>query len=143
EQNEKLAGLRCLHNPNDYRNYINQVTSKEDPNKSGLIFCGSAFSKKVWEQNKFKDDIKTFEDKEWSLRVLKNGFDIEFSPSIFCYEIKRNRKQNFFRFKNEVIGSYQLWHHDYTLKTVIKSFFGSLFLSLKNFLIDIYYIFKK
>ena len=63
DKNENLAGLRCLHNPGDYKNYINGVSSLNDPNVSGLIFCGSAFNKKVWESHKFKDDIRTMEDK--------------------------------------------------------------------------------
>ena len=48
EKREDLAGLRCLHNSNDYRNFINKVNSQTDPNKSGLIFSGSAFNKKIW-----------------------------------------------------------------------------------------------
>lgn len=143
EKNENLAGLRCLHNAGDYKNYINKVSSKNDPNVSGLIFCGSAFSKKVWEKYPFKDDIQTMEDKEWSVRVIKNGFDIEFSPSIFCYDIKRNPEQNFFRFKNETIGGYQLWHKDYSRKFVYKALLGSVFSSFKNFGIELIYAFKR
>lgn len=143
EKNENLAGLRCLHNPGDYKNYINKVSSKNDPNVSGLIFCGSAFNKKVWELHKFKADIRTMEDKEWSVRVIKSGFDIEFSPSIFCYDIKRNPKQHFFRFKNETIGGYQLWHKEYTLRFVCKALVGSIFNIIKNFILDVVYAFMR
>lgn len=143
ENNENLAGLRCLHNSGDYKNYINKVSSKKDSNVSGLIFCGSAFNKKVWEQHKFKADIQTMEDKEWSVRVIKSGFDIEFSPSIFCYDIKRNPEQNYFRFKNETIGSYQLWHKEYSLQFVFKALVGSIFNSFKNFGIEVVYAFKR
>lgn len=141
--NENLAGLRCLHNSGDYKNYINRVSSKKDPNVSGLIFCGSAFSKKVWEKYPFKSDIQTMEDKEWSVRVLKNNYDIEFSPSIFCYDIKRSPNQLFFRFKNETIGGYQLWHNDHSLKSVLKSFIGAIVNSVKIFLWDVLYAFKR
>lgn len=143
DKNENLAGLRCLHNPGDYKNYINAVSSKNDPNVSGLIFCGSAFSKKVWKQHQFKADIQTMEDKEWSVRVIKNGFDIKFSPSIFCYDIKRNPEQNFFRFKNETIGGYQLWHKDYTVKFVCKALLGSILNNAKNFAVEVFYAFKR
>ena len=143
DKNENLAGLRCLHNTGDYKNYINGVSSLNDPNVSGLIFCGSAFNKKVWESHKFKDDIRTMEDKEWSVRVIKSGFDIEFSPSIFCYDIKRNPKQNYFRFKNETIGGYQLWHKELTIKSVIKALLGSIISSIKNFIIELLYAFKR
>ena len=143
EKNENLAGLRCLHNSADYKNYINNISSKKDPNVSGLIFCGSAFNKKVWEKHKFKEHIRTMEDKEWSVRVLKSGYDIELSPSIFCYDIKRNPKQNFFRFKNETIGGYQLWHKEYSLKSVFKGLAGSIVNSIKNFSVDVVYAFKR
>jgi glycosyltransferase involved in cell wall biosynthesis len=143
DKNENLAGLRCLHNPGDYKNYINAVSSKNDPNVSGLIFCGSAFSKKVWKQHQFKADIQTMEDKEWSVRVIKSGFDIKFSPSIFCYDIKRNPEQNFFRFKNETIGGYQLWHKDYTVKFVCKALLGSILNNAKNFAVEVFYAFKR
>lgn len=143
DDNENLAGLRCLHNRGDYKNYINSVSSKNDPNVSGLIFCGSAFNKKVWLNHRFKDDIQTMEDKEWSVRVIKNGFDIEFTPSIFCYDIKRSPKQNFFRFKNEIIGGYQLWHKELTIKFVCKSLIGSILNSLKVFSLEIIYAFKR
>ncbi len=143
DQNNNLAGLRCLHNKNDYKNYINQVSSKDDPNISGLIFCGSAFSKKVWELHKFKDDITTMEDKEWSVRVLKEGYDIEFCSSIFCYDIVRSHKQNFLRFKNETIGSYQLWGVNYTYKTVFKGLFAKIFKIFRLFFIEIYYAFRR
>jgi len=142
-ENNNLAGLRCLHNKNDYKNYINSISSKADPNKSGLIFCGSAFSKKVWELHKFKDDIITMEDKEWSLRVIKNGFDIEFSPSIFCYDIDRSHRQFFFRFKNETIGGYQLWNTPYTYKSAIKGLLGSILKLTRLFAIELYFAFKR
>jgi glycosyltransferase involved in cell wall biosynthesis len=143
EKNANLAGLRCLHNTGDYKNYINKVSSKKDANVSGLVFCGSAFNKKVWEQHKFKADIQTMEDKEWSVRVLKSGYEIEFSPSIFCYDIKRNPQQNFFRFKNETIGGYQLWHKEYSLKSVLKGLIGSIVNSTKIFSIEIVYALKR
>lgn len=143
EANSNLAGLRCLHSTNDYRNYINKVSAKTDPNKSGLIFSGSAFSKKVWEKYPFREDVATFEDKEWSKRILENGYEIEFVPAIFNYEIKRTPKQQFFRFKNDVIGNYQLWDTDVRLFNVIFDFIRSTFRLIKFSLIDLYYIFKR
>ena len=139
EANPNLAGLRCLHNNNDYKNYIEEIDAEQDPNKSGLIFCGSAFNKKVWELHKFKDDIVTMEDKEWSVRVLKNGFNIEFAPSIFCYHIKRTKRELFFRYKNETVGAFQLWHQELKLLQIFKSFVGSLIKIIKNGFEDFYY----
>lgn len=139
DKNPNLAGLRCLHNPNDYKNFINKIPATVDPNKSGLIFSGAAFNKKVWEKHPFREDVATFEDKEWTVRVLKEGYDIDFVESIFCYEIKRTRKQLFFRFKNDVIGNYQLWHKDVSLGSAIKGFLFSVFNLIKYFTIDLWY----
>jgi glycosyltransferase involved in cell wall biosynthesis len=143
DQNSNLAGLRCLHQPNDYRNYINQISAKQDPNKSGLIFSGAAFSRTVWEKHPFDESVATFEDKEWTTRVLQEGYDIDFVPAIFAYEITRTRKQLHFRFKNDVIGNYQLWHQDISWIQVFKGLIGSLFKSFISFFIDVKYAFLR
>lgn len=143
EANSNLAGLRCLHSTNDYRNYINKVDAQTDPNKSGLIFSGSAFSKKVWEKHPFREDVATFEDKEWSKRVLEKGYAIEFVPAIFHYEIKRTPQQQFFRFKNDLVGNYQLWHEDVSFFDSSKAFLGAVMNSVKIFLISLLYAFKR
>lgn len=139
EENPNLAGLRFLHSPNDFKNFINKIPATIDPNKSGLIFSGSAFSKKVWEKHLFKEDIATFEDKEWTTRVLKAGYDIDFVSSIFSYDIKRTREQLFFRFKNDVVGNYQLWHQDISLGSAIKGLLFGIFNLIKNFVMDFWY----
>lgn len=140
DSNPNLAGLRCLHNPNDYRNFINKISAKTDPNKSGLIFSGSAFNKRVWEKYPFRENVATFEDKEWTTRVLKAGYDIDFVASIFCYQIKRSKKQLYFRFKNDMIGNYQLWHQEVGFLSASKGFFMSLFRLIKSFFVDFWYI---
>lgn len=143
DKNPKLAGVRCLHGPNDYRNYINNITATVDPNKSGLIFSGSAFSKTVWEKHPFREDVATFEDKEWTVRVLRQGYDVEFAPVVFSYEIKRTRKQLFFRFKNDVVGNYQLWQQDVSLYTATKGLIGGCVNTTKCFVVDSYYQIRK
>ena len=143
DQNDNLAGVRCLHNSNDYRNYINDIKAKDDPNRSGLIFSGSAFSKKVWEKHPFNEEVATFEDKEWSKRILDKGYDIDFVPSIFNYQIKRSKGQLFFRFKNDVIGNYQLWHEDVAFLSASKGLVMSSYRAVKNMFADIFYAFKR
>ena len=143
DNNPNLAGLRCLHNPNDYKNFINKISAKEDPNKSGLIFSGSAFSRQVWEKHPFRVDVATFEDKEWTTQVLKAGYDIDFVASIFCYQIKRNKKQLFFRFKNDMVGNYQLWHEDVSFLKASKGFVMSIFRLIKGFFTDLWYVILK
>lgn len=143
EEKPHLAGLRCLHSPNDYRNYINGVTAVQDPNKSGLIFSGSAFNREVWENHPFREDVHTFEDKEWSKRVIANGYDIAFVPSIFSYEIHRTKKQAFFRFKNDLIGNYQLWHVDIRFLAISKGLLVTVYRLKKELVIDIWYALKR
>lgn len=140
EGRQDLAGVRCLHSPNDYRNYILNISSQEDPNKSGLIFSGSAFYRPIWEKIPFDDSVATFEDKDWTVRVLRAGYKVEFAPVIFSYEIKRTKKQMLQRYKNDVVGNYELWGQKVTLKNAIGNFFGTSFILMKNFFIDIYYI---
>jgi len=108
-----------------------------------LIFAGSAFNKKVWEQHPFRNDVPTFEDKEWSKRVLQHGFAIEFVPSIFCYSIHRTKAQLFFRAKNEVIGSYQLHHTSYTFPKAIKNLLHSIYKLTLTYFVDLYYAVKR
>jgi glycosyltransferase involved in cell wall biosynthesis len=143
DENPNLAGLRCLHNPNDYKNFINKIPATIDYNKSGLIFSGSAFRKMVWEKYPFKEDVATFEDKEWTKRVLKAGYDIDFVASIFCYQIKRTKKQLFFRFKNDLVGNYQLWHEDVSFSSASKGLVMSIFRLFKALFVDFWYIIKR
>ncbi len=143
DKNDNLAGVRCLHNSNDYKNYINNVKAKDDPNKSGLIFSGSAFNKKMWREHPFKEDVATFEDKEWSKRILNEGYDIDFVPSIFNYQIKRTKAQLFFRFKNDVIGNYQLWHEDIALLSASKGLVMNFYRAVKDMFVDMYYAVKR
>jgi cellulose synthase/poly-beta-1,6-N-acetylglucosamine synthase-like glycosyltransferase len=141
--NSNLAGLRCLHTSNDYKNYILGIDAKQDPNKSGLIFSGSAFNREVWMKIPFNDNVPTFEDKDWTKKVLKAGYDIDFAPVIFNYDIKRNPAQEFFRFKRDVIGNYQIWHQEYSILSVFKGFIMSLYRSIKQLLIHSTYAFKR
>ncbi len=138
-----LAGLRCIHYNRDYKLYIEGVDATTDYNGAGLMFACSAFSKKVWENIPFKHDITTYEDKEWTKRVLENGFKIEIVPSIFCYHIKRTRKQKYFRFKKDIVGGFQLFHNEYTFKTVFKNFFIEIVNFFSKTVLDFYYIIKR
>ena len=139
ESNANLAGVRCLHNSSDYRQYINGVKTNKDPNRSGLIFAGSAFAKAIWQQHPFREDLATFEDKEWTKRVLAAGYDIELIPAIFNYEIRRSKKQEFFRFKNDLKGNYQLWHQDVSIWSGLKGFMAAFIRSIIQFITAIWY----
>lgn len=141
--NPNLAGLRCLHSSNDYKNYILGIGARQDPNKSGLIFSGSAFNREVWKKIPFNENVPTFEDKDWTKRVLKAGYVIDFAPVVFSYNIKRNSAQEYFRFKNDVKGNYQIWHQDYSILSAVKGFLMSCYQAFKQFFNQIYYAFKR
>lgn len=143
EANANLAGVRCLHNSSDYRQYINGVKANKDPNRSGLIFAGSAFAKEVWAQHPFREDVATFEDKEWTKRVLAEGYDIELIPAIFNYEIRRSKNQEFFRFKNDLKGNYQLWHQDVSIWSGLKGFLASVARNTLEWFLNIWYSLRR
>ncbi|TFV97228.1 glycosyltransferase [Algoriphagus kandeliae] len=142
EENPKLAGVRCIHTERDYKMYINGVAPEDSPIDSALLFAGSAFSKKVWEKIPFKDSIVTFEDKEWSLRVLKEGYELDLVPAIFCYDLKRTPASYYFRFKTETQGNYDLWGTKIRFSEVAKKIvFGHLGL-VKMFFVETYFMAK-
>ncbi|WP_333808726.1 glycosyltransferase [Flavobacterium sp.] len=142
-QNPNLAGLRCLHSTNDYRNFISGISARQDPNKSGLIFSGSAFNKFVWQKIPFNELVPTFEDKDWTKRVLKEGYDIDFAPVVFNYEIKRSDSQNYFRFTRDLLGNYQIWHQDISFISVLKGFLIFNINNCKLFGVNIYYSLRR
>ena len=141
-QTDNLAGLRCLHNHNDYKNYILNISAEDDTRQSGLIFCGSAFNREVWKKIPFNSEIVTMEDKEWSLRVLHGGYQIKFVPAIFCYHITRTRNQKFIRYKNETYGSYRLWGERFNLMNVLNGFFMRFYRLFQNTTLEAFYIVK-
>lgn len=143
ESNPNLAGLRCLHTGNDYKNYILGISAKQDPNKSGLIFSGSAFRKEVWKKIPFNEKVPTFEDKDWTIRVLNAGYEIDFVPAVFNYEIKRTSAQEYFRFTKDILGNYQIWHQEYSLFSAFKGLLMTILRAFKNLLIQVFYAFKR
>jgi len=64
-------------------------------------------------------------------------------PSIFNYDIKRNKKQLFFRFKNDLVGNYQLWHEEVYFKSAFNGLIMSFYRSFKSLIIDLYYALKR
>ncbi|KAF2513556.1 glycosyltransferase [Flavobacterium foetidum] len=143
EENPHLAGVRCLHSTNDYKNYILGIDAITDPNKSGLIFSGSAFKREVWEIIPFNENVPTFEDKDWTKKVLKAGYKIDFAPVVFNYEVKRTPAQEYFRFTRDVFGNYQIWHHEDSGLSILKGFIMSLIRIIKQSFVQTYYAFKR
>ena len=142
EANPKLAGVRCVHVERDYKHLIEDTPVKIHPRDAGLLFAGSAFSKSVWAQHPFQDDIVTFEDKEWTVRVLKAGFDIEMAPAIFCYDMKRTPAAFYFRFKNETLGRFNLWGTKITWIDWFKKLTIEQLGLIKEFALETFYLIK-
>lgn len=138
-----LAGLRCIQNMNDYRNFVNNVSVYQDPNISGLHFAGSAFSREVWKLLPFNEALTTYEDKEWTIRALAAGYKIEMVSSVLFYSMKRSPSQHFFRYKNETIGNYQIWGEKYETGKSIRLFFTYLAGFTKTYFTDVYYTFRR
>ena len=139
----KLAGLRCIHNNADYRIYLKDISSYESPNSGGLIFSGSAFSRDIWKKHWFNHNVQTFEDKEWSMRMLEMGYSIQVVPSIFSYYVKRSQKQLFFRFKNDTIGGYQIFDEKPSVKSACIKFTLFFVKGLPELFLAIYYNFRR
>lgn len=140
---DDLAGVRCLHFHGDYRKYLSGITWKEDLNGCGLTFACSVVNKNMWLEEKFLDDIQQCEDKEWTKRMISKGFTVEFAPAIYCYEIKRTKKQLFKRFKDDIIINYQLWGEDVSFAGVLRKFLATNFYLVKDLFIEFYYNFKR
>lgn len=139
----KLAGIRCIHNNSDFKVYLSGIQSADSPNLGGLNFAGSAFSKLIWEKHPFNENVRTFEDKEWTLRMLKMGYKIEVAPCIFNYYIKRSQKQLFFRFKNDTIGSFQIFNKKVSYSYIFKSFFAFFIFGISDLISAIFYNFRR
>lgn len=138
-----LAGVRCLHFHGDYRKYLSGQTWKDDLNGCGLTFACSVVNKKMWLEERFVDDIQQCEDKEWTKRMVAKGYTVEFVPAIYCYEIKRTKKQLFTRFKNDTIINYQLWGDDVSFGGVIRKFVATSYHLIRDLIVDFYFNFKR
>lgn len=139
EANPNLAGTRCVHVERDFKHLIKDTSVKNNPKDAGLLFAGSAFSKRVWEAHPFQDDIVTFEDKEWTVRVINEGFEVEMVPAIFCYDMKRDPSGFFFRFKNETLGNLRLWGEKITFDSWLKKTVIEQLGLIKEFVLETYY----
>lgn len=106
--NPELAGLRYI---NSYSNYLRAVQNDflvKDGLKFGLMAGCAMVNKKVWNKFKFDEKLVFSEDKEWSERVIKGGYEIMDFNETFFYHIKRDEKSSLNRWENETIAHYQL-----------------------------------
>lgn len=107
---ENIAGIRYVNSIENYKRAIKNNFIVIEPLKHGLMTGCALVSKKAWEQFKFDEELPFSEDKEWSERVVKNGFQILDLNETFFYFVKRDLKSSISRYKNETISEYLL--HD-------------------------------
>ena len=139
--NPSLAGMRYI---NSYSNYLRAVENNFSV-KVGLQFglmAGCAMvNKKIWEEFKFDEELVFSEDKEWSDRVMKAGFEIKDFNETFFYHIQRDEKGLLNRWKNENIAYYKLHNLQYIsiLNIILSLFFKIGFRLPKEYIGKIIY----
>jgi glycosyltransferase involved in cell wall biosynthesis len=126
--NKNLAGVRFINSIENYKRAIENDFKVLEPLKYGLMTACSIVNKKVWLIHKFDVELPFSEDKEWSDRVCKNGFEIEDLDETFFYFIKRDFKSNVLRYKNETLSGCRLHNQTFpSLFRIILSFFKKIF----------------
>lgn len=108
ENNENVAGIRYINGIENYKRAVENNFKVIEPLKYGLMTACAIVNKKVWNQFKFDEELLACEDKEWSERVIKNGFKILDLNETFFYFIKRSEKASLLRYKIETISEYML-----------------------------------
>ncbi len=134
-KNKNLAGIRFI---NSYDNYIRALQNDceiEDGLNYGLMNACSMIKKSVWEKLKFDENLVFSEDKYWSEEVLRNGFQLKDVCETFFYQIKRNKRSELNRWKNETMASYQLNNKKYpgSLQIIISSIYRLFVLNVLDF----------
>jgi len=109
ETKKNVAGLRYINSFDNYERALGNDFKVIEPLKYGLIAACCIVVKSVWEQYKINEDLVASEDKEWSKRVVDNGFEIYDFNETYYYFINRSKSSNINRYKIETLASYQLF----------------------------------
>jgi len=120
---ENVAGIRYVNSIENYKRAIKNSFVVTEPLKHGLMTGCALVSKKVWKQFKFDEELPFSEDKEWSERVVKNGFQILDLNETFFYFVKRDLKASISRYKSETISEYLLHDKKFSSPIVIVASF--------------------
>ena len=114
-----IAGIRYINSIENYNRAIKNNFKVIKPLEFGLMTACALINKDVWEKFKFDEKLVFSEDKEWSQRVVNNGYKILDFNETFFYFITRNQKSLLNRFKNETISEYQLQEKKFPSKIKI------------------------
>jgi len=130
QDKKSVAGIRYI---NSFENYLRAIKNDfivNDPLKYGLMTACAIVNKEVWKEHRFNEDLVFSEDKEWSNRVVQNGYQILDLNETFYYFINRDKKSSLIRLKNETISYYQLHNKRFpSLLVLIGSFFKKIIVS--------------
>lgn len=105
---KNCAGIRFINSIANYERAIANNFEVIHPINNGLMAACCMISKSVWQEYKFNDDLAFSEDKEWSKRVVENGFKIVDCNETFFYDIDRSPASLLNRYKNETLTYYIL-----------------------------------
>ena len=108
QSNKKAAGIRFINSIANYERAIANNFEVINPLTNGLMAGCCMISKNVWQEYKFDEDLAFSEDKEWSKRVIENGFKIADCNETFFYDINRSQRALLNRHKNETLSFYML-----------------------------------
>ncbi|MEI7507992.1 MAG: glycosyltransferase family 2 protein [Flavobacterium sp.] len=130
-----IAGIRYINSIENYNRALENDFIVKQPLHFGLMTGCALVNKEVWEKHKFDQKLVFSEDKEWSERVVNEGYTILDFNETFFYFIERNRKSMVNRFKNETISEYQLHGKKFPSKIkIIASFVKKIIITnTKNY----------
>ena len=128
KKSNTIAGIRYINSFENYKRAFQNNFEVIQPLKNGLMTACALINKEIWINHKFNEDLVASEDKEWSQRIVVNGFKIlDFNESYF-YFINRNNNTSLKRYKIETIAYYQLNNKKSSTKfRVILSFIKKIF----------------
>jgi rhamnosyltransferase len=125
------AGVRFINSVQNFERALVNDFKVKQPLDFGLMAACCLVSKSVWKQFKFDEFLPFSEDKEWSQKVMKNGYTIYDFNETFFYDINRSEVSQLHRFKNETLATYTLQQEmrfPTDLKIVL-SFFKKVFVT--------------
>lgn len=144
QKSNTIAGVRFINSIENYNRAILNDFKVKDPLKFGLMTGCAIVNKEVQLETKFDESLVFSEDKEWSERVVKKGFEILDLNETFFYFIKRDEQSSLNRYKYETISNYQLHNKKYfntiiILLSLLKKVF---YVNTVNYFKGILYDFK-
>ncbi|WP_264566714.1 glycosyltransferase family 2 protein [Flavobacterium sp. N3904] len=142
--NPSLAGMRYINSYANYKRAIDNNFKVKDGLNFGMMAGCAMVNKKVWYEFKFDETLVFSEDKEWSDRVLKAGYEIMDFNETFFYHINRDKKGILNRYKNETVAHYQLHKLKYIsiLKIFGVLFFRIMFQLPKEYMVKVFHEFR-